>query len=279
MQLKQVTIFAIARRLMLATTAVMGLLTLPFPKILLAQEAYGSGVKGDFTTRYGDPGAELLRSFFFRFESDDHPLQTIAAHPVGNSNIEISFADRDPTSNDDKYDYDVISQPLKNSAILLRSASQNLCFTYCYLDDPKLNDSNYVFVLRGFKFTYARDDFAIKKIMISKEGGAIDVELHDRSGRNQFAIVVDYALVPRELVASTNSITGVVRGSTRRSVSAGTAVLSGFALEYLDDDYRMREFGILARQPVNPGPNIEIYFSDNSQSRRFSYKVDYALLR
>jgi len=53
------------------------------------------------------------------------------------------------------------------------------------LQDPAFR-SPFVLVLRGFKFTYADDDFAIKKIGISEQTGISSVDLLDRSGQNKF---------------------------------------------------------------------------------------------
>lgn len=278
MKWKQTVMVLSGMRRLTLGCVVTGLLVLSFPQLSFAEEISGFG-KGVITPSYNDPGAGLLSAFYFRFTHGDHPLQYIAAHPLSNSTMEVAFSDRNPRSNDDRQEYffKVISQRQTEPSIIQKSAS-NVCVSYCPLEDPQLNDSKYIFVLRGFKFTYSGDDYAIKKIKISKVGGAIDVELHDRGGLNKFTVTVDYALVPKELIASTGSIQGQSKGATRRLIPSGRAIISGFSLEYPDDDYRMQEFGILATQPTNPGSNIEIYFNDQSLSRKFNYQVDYAIL-
>jgi hypothetical protein len=227
-------------------------------------------------------GTGLLSAFFFKFLKDDHPLQTIAAHPLLGSTMEVAFADRDPSDRDDEYTYTIIYQHINDPGIVEKSASLPICITHCNLFDAQLQDGEsrgqFVFVLRGFKFTYARDDFAIKKFGIIESNGNIDVELHDRGGLNQFAVTVDYALVPKALISSSASVEGESSGATRQPIPAGTATLSGFSFEYLDDDFRMLELGALARQPVSPGPNVEVYFNDKSQNRRIRYKVAYNIM-
>ena len=104
----------------------------------------------------------------------------------------------------------------------------------CDLHDEQLKDDKfrerYIFVLRGFKFTYARDDYAIKKIRITEGGGVISVDLHDRGGKNQFAVIVDYALVPRALIASSATIEGESRGANTATHSCRNGNTFGFFL-------------------------------------------------
>lgn len=256
----------------------------PGPQPTVTEEQIGgiAEIRGTVTrplSTTGGPG--LLSAFYFKFLHDDHPLQTIAVHPLRNT-IEVAFADRDPTSEDDEYFGTIIYQHINDPRIIEKSASLPICISHCPLIDDQLRDcesrGECVFILRGFKFTYARNDFAIKKFAILENNGAIDTELHDRSGLNQFAVIVDYAIVPRALVSSSASVEGESRGATRRFVPPGVATLSGFSFEYLDDDFRMFELGALARQPVSPGPNIEVYFSDRTQDRRIRYKVAYNIM-
>jgi hypothetical protein len=255
---------------------------LVFSLNISGQEIVGIG-RGILTPSLSTPKAGLLRSFYFRFLHDDHPLQYIAAHPLGNK-VEVAFADRDPSAEDDDYNYKLISLPSNNPAIIEKSASLAICIGSCELHDEQLKNvqfhDQYVFVLRGFKFTYARDDYAIKRIRITEDKGVIVVSLHDRGGLNQFSVVVDYALVPKTLISSSGLIEGESEnGVARKNIPPGIALLSGFSLEYISDDFKMKEFGILARQPATPGPNIEVYFNDKSQNRNFKYKVAYSIMK
>jgi hypothetical protein len=240
------------------------------------QEISGTG-KGVITRDVSSEGAGLLKAFFFHFTKTDHPLQTISVHQEL-AKMELAFADRHPSDSDDDYIYQVILQHNSNAGILKRSVSQlaigNIDFVVKELQDPA-SRGRFVFVLRGFKFTYADDDFAIKKIGISENLGVIKVDLHDRSGQNKFRVTVDYALVPRELVSTPNAVMeGKGAGPTTIHPLPGVAVLSGFSFEYIDDDFRMMELGVFAQHDA-----IKLLFNDQSLQRRYFYKVFYTILK
>jgi hypothetical protein len=142
------------------------------------------------------------------------------------------------------------------------------------MQDPAFR-SRFIFVLRGFKFTYADDDFASKKIAIIENTGVIKVDLHDCSGQNKFRVTVDYALVPIELFSKLFAgVEGHGAGAITIHPLRGVAVLSGFSFEFIDDDFRLMEFGVFAQHDV-----IKLLFNDQSLQRRYRYKVFYSILK
>jgi hypothetical protein len=120
-------------------------------------------------------GTKLLSGFSFHFTKTDHPLQTISVHQ-GVGELELAFADRHPSDSDDDYIFEAKLQPSNNLGIINKSVSQVAVGNFDLVDTDLQNPAvhqKFVFVLRGFKFTYADDDFAIKKIGISENAGVI----------------------------------------------------------------------------------------------------------
>jgi hypothetical protein len=247
---------------------------------------FGTGIVNQ--TFAAEPGAkELLSAFWLRFTRDDHPVEHVSVYPklIGNE-VEFALADRDPTSWDDEYFYRVVTQSVVDSEIIEREWVQSVAVGNNILIDTEAVSrgpgfaERFVTVLRGFKFNYFNDDYAIKKIGIQGNSAisGMAIDFHDRSGLNKFGATVGYAFVPRTLISSQGFIEGESGAATYRDVPPGRLVLSGFSLEFVNDDFRILEMGVFSYPLYPTGPRIEIYFSDRGLQNAFRYRVDYAIL-
>jgi hypothetical protein len=227
----------------------------------------------------------LLSGFYFGFKQADwdHPMKIVAVRLAADgAHGRLQFEDRDPTNDDDTYNYQTKWTAVPSEGVIVGSLHQlavgNYDLSVPHMDDAVFR-SQHVFVLTGFSLAYADDDYAIKKIAIVSNSDKVSVDFHDRGGLNKFTVDVDYALVPRSMIAQVQTIQAEAAKSLTSPILAGAAVISGFSFEYLDDDFKIHELGVFPRVDSHQESVFTLLFNDLSGQRRFRYRVDYSILK
>ncbi len=242
-----------------------------------AERLSGSDLLGVNWVPFGANDSKLLSAFYFRYQDTDHPLQTLALRPQGDGFAMVAMADRHPSKDDydDKFWYVGDFTPLGVAASV--NDWGRICLGPCAIGLTPRPTADSVFVLRGFRFSYLGDDHAVKEAYLQESGGVLYANFNDRGNGVGYILDVDYAWVPGWQLRNLERVTGTAWGSTQRAVPWGRGVVRGFSLHFTDDDYRVREIGVMMNQPTDG--QMQVYFGDNSQSRRFSYSVDYAFVK
>jgi hypothetical protein len=255
--------------------AVMVALMLTGAPTALAQHLGNGGLRGTTWQPFPNNGSHLLSRFYFRFDSTDHPLSQIALRPQPDGYAMVAFSDRDPTSSDDSYWYSADFNAV--NSVTSVTDWNHFCGGYCWYALTAKPTPDSVFVVRGFRFAYAgSDDYAVKEITLLESNGFLYAKLNDRSNIRSFFLDLSYAWVPGWQIREQSTLSGTSGGAFQRSTPSGTGVLRGFSLVFSNDDYRPRELGVLLSYPSSG--NMQVYFSDNSGSRPFSYTVNAAYL-
>jgi hypothetical protein len=70
-----------------------------------AERLAGADLRGVNRAPCADNGAKLLSQFYFRYQTTDHPLQTLALRPQPDGFAMVALADRWPSDGDDAFWY------------------------------------------------------------------------------------------------------------------------------------------------------------------------------
>lgn len=235
-----------------------------------AESAAGNSTGGFTYPTYNAPGVALLDSFYFRFDSSDHHLSSLAVKPES-GNITLAFADG---NNDDDYYYSVEHKRRSDAGIITGSFVDFGNGNSLY---PLTAPPGYTFALRGFRFQYRNGDHHMNTVGILKEAAGVRTYFSDEGVDDPYTVYVDYAWLPTSAMVET---TGVITGSDSgngvgRTVSnASRSIITGFKLDYSSSDHHIREIGVLTKPST-----FEMYYGDEGLDDNFTYQVNYAVLR
>jgi hypothetical protein len=261
--------------------------------------------KGFATVDYPgvDDGVPLLSSFYFRFQKKgspkliDHHINSIRVLPAGNSvdlsphadlgpsqvepgKVDITFADRKPTSSDDAYFFKLAHLNLPVGKARRFQFRDVGCVGECtqVLPHPPghtLPGVEPVFVLCGFKvFFTGNRDHHLDALSVYVEDGKLTVEFNDDDDDATFGYLVDYALVsPIGLNIQQGESRGVSKGGNSVTLPPGPKAIRGFRFDLKKGDHEIREIGVILNDD-----RLEIYNSDNEANDQYNWFVQWATI-
>ncbi len=249
-----------------------------------------------------DSGVPLLKSFYFRFEKSgssspiDNHINSIRVLPSGNSTdlspnadlgpsivapgqIELTYADKDSGSSNDRYFYKVAHSNLPFANVRRFQFRDVGCTGKCEQVLPRppgpiLPGLEPVFVLCGFKvFFTGNRDHHLDGISVFENNGKLTVEFNDRNDDDVYGYLVDYALVsPLGVNVQLGEESGTARGGAR-VLLPGDKVIRGFRFDLRSSDHHMREVGV-----ITGNDRIEVYDSDAAGDDTFDWFVRWATI-
>jgi len=238
-----------------------------------AQSASGFSSGGYTNPSFSVQGAPLMKSFYFKYQSDDHHLRAIQVQPHNPTlgRIAINYQDQ---NGDDDYFYNIVSQPYYGS-IFQRSTNREVCVGQCTVQIARPGDpQNWTFVIKGFYLYFHGTDHHIDRLSVTESNGQLTVAYNDKNDDDTFIWEVDYAYVPNSRFTSISSRTGSAKGAQRASIPAGMAVLRGFTFDFASDDHHIRDIGVWM-----PGSgNLDVFYGDKNVDDTFTWQVRYAIL-
>ena len=246
--------------------------------LLIALPASAQSVEGFSPGGYSYPalrvdGAPLLKSFYFRYSSDDHHIQSIAMQPhkpqLGKATV--AFGDN---NNDDDYYYKGEFAPYYGT-IWRREVPLTVCTGSCFIPLQRPADpQNWAFVITGFRVFFRGDDHHIDQLRVTESNGYVTVAYNDKNDDDSFAWELQYAYVPRSRFTSLGSRTGSAKGAQGVDYLVGNGVLRGFNFDFASEDHHIKDLGVMLR---NNG-RLEVYYGDHNVDDSFSWQVDYGIL-
>lgn len=249
-----------------------------------------------------DSGIPLLSSFYFRFEKNgssspiDNHINSIRVLPAGNSidlspnadlgpsdvapgQVELTYADKDPSSADDRYFFKVAHSNLPSDHIRRFQFRDVGCTGKCEQVLPKppghtLPGFEPIFVLCGFKvFFTGNRDHHLDGLSVFENNGKLTVEFNDRNDDDVFGYLVDYALVnPVGVNIHLGEESGTAKGGAR-VLLPGNKVIRGFRFDLRTSDHHLREIGV-----ITGNDRIEVYDSDVAADDTFDWFVRWATI-
>lgn len=249
-----------------------------------------------------DNGIPLLSSFYFRFERSgsstpiDNHINSVRVLPAGQSvdlspnadlspsavppgKLELTYADKDSGSSNDRYFFKVAHHNLPSGARRFQFRDLG-CTGKCEQVLPKppgpiLPGVQDLFVLVGFKvFFTGNRDHHLDGLSVFEDNGKLTVEFNDRNDDDVFGYLVDYALV-RTIGQNVQlgEEGGTATGAVRVPVPQGQKVIRGFRFDLRSSDHEVREIGVLTNNN-----NLEVFYTDAAGDDRFQWFVRWATI-
>lgn len=201
----------------------------------------------------------------------------------------IQFRDRNA---DDAYSYGVdqhvvtLSPDLVRRVVIENSASDARCHNRgnCVIPAVELNrpSANHVFVLRGFHARFRNTDHQLKHLTIIEHNAKLYLSFHDRNWDDPIRFEVEFAWVPPAMVRETGDSWGrnATFNDSQTEGVAGVRVLSGFELEFVDDDHEIVWVSVKANDvsfEENDQGSVEVVFDGQNGNKRFNWQVKWAV--
>lgn len=253
--------------------SLLALAGLSFATTASAQTASAISSGGYTNPAFGVDGAPLMKSFYFKYQSDDHHLRAIQVQPHNPTlgKIAINYQDH---NGDDDYFYNIVSQPYYGS-IFQRSTERIACAGQCTIPIARPGDpQNWTFVIRGFYLYFAGDDHHIDRVSITESNGNVTAAFNDKNDDDTFWWELDYAYVPTSRLTEVSTRSGSAAGGARSSIGLGLALLRGFTFDFSSEDHHIRDVGVW--MPGNG--TLDVYYGDKNGDDTFSWSVRYAIL-
>ena len=259
--------------------------------------------KGFTSVNYpGVDGIPLLNSFYFRFEKNgssspiDNHINSIRVLPAGDSidlspgadlgpsvvtpgKLDLTYADKDPTSSKDRYFFKITHSNLALKHARRFQFRDLGCTGKCEQVLPKppgpiLPGFEPVFVLCGFKvFFTGNRDHHLDGLSVFENNGKLTVEFNDKNDDDVFGYLVDYALVSRVgMNIQLGEESGTAKGGAR-VLLPGDKVIRGFRFDLRSSDHHLREVGVITGKD-----RIEVYDSDVAADDTFDWFVRWATI-
>lgn len=242
------------------------------PVTAQAQSASGYA-NGYATTNLRVDGAPLLKSFYFRYENEDHHLAGVEVQPHSPALGRLSLMFQDDNG-DDRYFYNVQFSPYYGE-IFRRNHPREYCTDTCTVPvaaPPNLQD--YVFVITGFYIYYRGGDHHIDEIRITEDSGKVTVAFNDQNDDDPFAWDLQYAYVPRSRFTALDARSGTAAGAAEAPIENGNAVVRGFAFNFASDDHHIKDFGVW----MGYAGKLQVYYGDKNPTDKFRWVVDYGIV-
>ena len=259
-----------ATALLTVSTAAMG----QSPRIVSLEGAQTANQK--ITVGASFQGTALLQSFRLRYVVDDHHITTIGVMPEANR-FTATFTDK---NGDDPFHWTARFATLKAPDVVVGEVKGENEIGEAIHHLRNMN-SDYVFVLRGFRLSFARDyvgyggiDRHIDEVGVRELNGAVHIGFNDKNNDDRFTYHVKYALVPRVLFAGMDRKSGNTKGAQAAVLKDGIPVIRGFRYRFRKDDHHLREFGVDAKE----GHLIMSYF-DKNRDDPYIFDVELGLLK
>lgn len=246
----------------------LGIVAVLLSSATASAQAIAGFAKGYAEPPYSVSGVPLLDSFYLRYSSSDHHVESLGVEPQISSLLVVLADD----NQDDEYYYSVEHKGRRDSGIVADSFV-DFCNGSCLypLTPP---GPGYVFALRGFRFYFRNGDHHLDQVGIVREASGVRTYFNDQNDDDPYVVYVDYAWLPPSMIQQTAQLTGTARGGVQRSLSsASAAVITSFLVDYADSDHHVREIGVLTRTS-----DVQVYYGDQNGDDRFSYRVDLAVL-
>ncbi len=264
--------------------AALGLIAGTAPASAFAQDLQGNysssnaTIPGWVVRQSPHTGVSLLRSFYFRFLNGDHHLGAITVGPERPDFGQTTLIFKDDNG-DDPYTYHTQHAPVNPSGMVIGNFGQEICRGICTfpINRPA---GDYIFVLRGFAFSWIGNDHHLQHIGIYEQSGNLTVAFHDQSltdsNSDNYLVSVQYAYVPRSRLASMGTVEGweVPGGVQQQPIPPGTSVIRGFDVAFTSADHHIEELGF-----VQEGTgSVDAYFNDGNNDDSFNWAVDWGIL-
>ncbi|MET0342414.1 MAG: hypothetical protein ABW252_15525 [Polyangiales bacterium] len=239
-----------------------------------AQSVSGSDDGGDVIRGGSHTGVPLLSQVYARFRNGDHHVRSVGVLIDTPRLFETQLYFRDVNS-DDPFDYAYRYWDVGPSGIYATSTGTRGCRGTCTTSIAR-PAGDYVFVLRGFYFSYRGTDNHLTRVRIGESGGSLTVSFHDQSpseAADDFDYIVQYAYVPRSRIVASGTVGGGANGSQSKPIAGGAAVIRGFSLSYLSSDHHVEELGL------NVGSGVATaHFNDNNNDDAFDWSIDWGIV-
>jgi hypothetical protein len=238
-----------------------------------AQTASAISSGGYVNPAFRVDGAALMKSFYFKYQSDDHHLRAIQVQPHKPSlgGISINYQD---INGDDDYFYNIVSQPYYGG-IFQRSTERIACKAQCTIPIARPGDpANWTFVIRGFYIYFHGDDHHIDRISLTEANGNVTAAFNDKNDDDTFWWELDYAYIPNYRFTQTSTRSGSAQAGARATIGSGLAVLRGFTFDFSSEDHHIRDVGVW--MPGNG--NLDVFYGDKNGDDRFTWEVRYGIL-
>jgi len=227
---------------------------------------------------YNNSGVPLLQDFYFRFNSGDRHIQSIAVVPNDPSD-KISLEYFDESHNDEFY-YKITH---RNLTMLSGVITDSKVFFLNGKESQVLNKpgENYELVLMGFKIYYHGDDHHIDEFGVFEEeiGGQqlLTIAFNDKNNDDLAVGIVYYAWLPSSYILD-KGVTSQsnVKGASSQVIPQGIRLIKGFKLNFNNDDHHINEVGVLTTTSLDG--NLNVFYSDRNRDDNFSYTVNWAIL-
>lgn len=238
-----------------------------------AQSASGFSGGGFVNPAFGVDGVPLMKSFYFKYENDDHHIRAIEVQPHNPSlgRIALNYQDQ---NGDDDYFYNIVSQPYYGR-IFQRSTERIACKGQCTLPIARPGDpANWTFVIRGFYIYFHGDDHHIDRISLTEANGVVTAAFNDKNDDDTFWWELDYAYIPNDRFTQRGVSSGSGAGGARSVIPPGLAVLRGFTFDFSSDDHHIRDIGVW----MAGGGNLDVFYGDKNGDDTFTWAVRYGIL-
>lgn len=260
-----------------AAAAAMAVAFWTGPGAAFSFDEVSGAARGDETRAYSysSETTPLLESFSFRFGNGDHHIQEIwlQTEHIGVSGDEIHLGFHDKNW-DDPYNYRVrhVFVPARAGVV---DSVEGTCRGRCTAALTPPPTPEHRFVLIGFGMSFLNDDKHIDEIGLRAVGTELTVAFNDKNDDDRFSWFASYMWLSPEYVAQAGTLSGRnVRGEDSAERPGGPLVISGFNVNFRDDDHHLLDFGIWHL----PGWDQEIRFSDDNGDDRFDWDLDYTVL-
>ena len=217
-------------------------------------------------------GMQLLRSFYFRYRSDDHHLQAIGVTPDRPAFQQAQCIFQDHNGDDDYY-FHAVQQDVFPFGSAAYFYGRDICRGSCTRAIPRPS-GDYVFVLRGFYMYFQGDDHHLDQIKLMENNGMLTVAFNDKNDDDNFIWEVQYAYVPRSRFAALGERSGMARSAVGTAIPGGVGVIRGFDLNFRSDDHHIRELGVF----MSGTGSLDVYFGDKNGDDLFDWRVRWGVL-